>query len=165
MKTAPSDAPVPKTEQNARVTAMLMGIFTISTLAVIHRIIPDKSKAKKFIHATRAALAQCTHSMWKSYRHFIVTANVDSARHHVRKTRRSYYWNRTPNKSPPPAGGTPKTRSPTTRKQRRTPSETPMMNKRHTPGLSPEYVARMNRLNQQLGDERGIGLLSPGGAP
>jgi hypothetical protein len=74
---------------------MLMGIFTISTLAAIHRIIPDKSKAKKFIHATRAALAQCAHSMWKSYRHFIVTANVDFARRRVRKTGRNYYCNRT----------------------------------------------------------------------
>jgi hypothetical protein len=155
-KADPFDTPVPKSEQSARVTAMLMGIFTISTLAFIHKLIPDNSKAKKFIHATRAALAQCTHSMWKSYRHFIVTANVESARHHVRKTRRNYYWNRTPNESPPPHGSNmPKTRSSNTRKQRRTPTETPetpTVNKRHDPGLSPEYVARMTLLNQQLGE-------------
>ena len=153
-KTDPLDTPVPKNEQNARVTAMLMGIFTISTLAFIHKLIPDNSKAKKFIHATRAALAQCTHSMWKSYRHFVVTANVDSARHSVRKTKKRYYWNRNPPLTTLPKPTKPTTTTPQRRKQPRTPldQEKPQRPKRHAPdpGLSPAYIERMNRLNEQL---------------
>jgi hypothetical protein len=153
-KADPFDTPVPKSEQSARVTAMLMGIFTISTLAFIHKLIPDNSKAKKFIHATRATIAQCTHSMWKSYRHFIVTANVDSARYRVRKTKKRYYWNRNPPSTTPPEPTKPTTTTPQRQKQPRPPldSEKPQRNKRHAPdpGLSPAYIERMTRLNEQL---------------
>jgi hypothetical protein len=122
---------------------MLMGIFTISTLAFIHKLIPDNSKAKKFIHATRTTLAQCTHSMWKSYRHFIVTANVESARHRVRKSKRTYYWNR----KPAQALATPPITTPRTKKQSRKQPDSatkPKPSKQNNPGLSPEYIARMD---------------------